>query len=68
MHCYNAESLNLFDLELQLFNTKPVIRNKLKEMLSESKKFKGQTILLLNYKKRNDLKIFPSSAKLIASD
>ena len=37
-------------------------------MLSELKKFKAQTILILNYKKRNDHKIFHSSAKLIASD
>ena len=37
-------------------------------MLSESKKFKVQTILVLDYKKRNDRKIFHSSAKLIAND
>ena len=32
------------------------------------KKFKVQTILVLDYKKRNDCKIFHSSAKLTASD
>ena len=32
------------------------------------KKFKVQTILALEYKERNDHKIFHSSAKLIASD
>ena len=37
-------------------------------MLSELKKFKVQTILALEYKERNDHKIFHSSAKLIASD
>ena len=45
-----------------------MIKNKLKELLSELKKFKVQTILVLDYKKRNDRKIFHSSAKLIASD
>ena len=51
-----------------MINTEPVIKNKLKELLSELKKFKVQTILVLDYKKRNDRKIFHSSAKLIASD
>ena len=32
------------------------------------KKFKVQTILVLEYKKRNDCKIFHSSVKLVASD
>ena len=68
IHHYNVEILNLFDPELQLINTKPMIKNKLKELLSELKKFKVQTILVLDYKKRNDRKIFHSSAKLIASD
>ena len=68
VHHYNVEILNLFDPELQLINTKPVIKNKLKELLSELKKFKIQTKLVLNYKKRNDHKIFHSGAKLIASD
>ena len=62
-HC-NIEILNLSDPELQLMNTKLIIRNKLKELLSELKKFKFQSILALEYKKRND----HSSAKLIASD
>ena len=60
--------LNLFDPELKLINTKPIIKNKLKELLSELKKFKIQSILVLEYKKRNDKKIFHSSAKLTASD
>ena len=31
VHHYNVDILNLFDPELQLINTKPVIQNKLKE-------------------------------------
>ena len=68
IHHYNVKTLNLFDPELQLINTKPVIKNKLKILFSELKKFKVQTVLALNYKKRNDLKIFHSSTKLVASD
>ena len=40
VHRYNIEILNLFDPELQLINTRPMIKNKLKELISESKKFK----------------------------
>ena len=36
---YNVEILNTFDPELQLLNTKPMIKNKLKELLNEFKKF-----------------------------
>ena len=36
-------------------------------MLSEFRKFKVQTILVLEYKKRNDCKMFHSKPKLIAS-
>ena len=65
---FNVEILNIFDPELQLTNVKPMIKNKLKELLSELEKFKVQTILVLKYKKRNDCKIFYSCTKLIASD
>ena len=70
IHCYNVEILNLFDPELQLSNTKSVIKNKLKKLLSELKKFKVQAILELVYiyKKRNNRKIFHSRTKLIDSD
>ena len=68
IHRYNIEILIIFDPELQLINTKPMIKNKLKELLSELKMFKVQTMLVLDYKKRNDRKVFHSSAKLIASD
>ena len=37
-------------------------------MVGELKKFRAQTILVLGYKKRDDHKIFHSSAKLIASN
>ena len=58
VHHYNIDILNFFDPELQLTNIKPMVRDKLKELLSELKK----------YKKTTDCKIFYSSAKLIASD
>ena len=45
-----------------------MIKNRLKELLSELEKFKVRAILVLDYKKRNDGKIFHSSAKPIASD
>ena len=68
VHHYNVEVLNLSDTELQLINTKPWIKKKLKEFLSELKKFKVQTILVLDYKERKNCKIFHSSAKLITSN
>ena len=57
IHHYNAETLNIFDRELQLISTKPIIKSKLKELLSELKKFPVQTILVSEYKKRNDHKV-----------
>ena len=60
--------MNLFHPELQLTNSKPMTKNELKELISKFKKFKVQAILVLEYKKRNDRKIFHSSVKLIASD
>ena len=65
---YNVGILNLFDPELQLINIKSMIKNKLKELLSELNKSKVQIIIILEYKKRNDRKIFNSCTKLIASD
>ena len=58
VYCYNIEISNLFDSELELINTKPMIKNKLKEFLSELKKFKVQTIIVLDCKKINNHKIF----------
>ena len=43
-------------------------KNKLEELLSKLKKFKVQSVLVLDYKKTNNYKIFHSSATLIASD
>ena len=60
--------MNLFDPELQLINTKPLIKIKLKDLLTKLKKFNVQTILFLDYNKRNDCKIIHSITKLIASD
>ena len=40
VHLYNLEIINLFDPELQLIHTKPMIKNKLKELLSELKEIK----------------------------
>ena len=50
-HC-NIEILNLFDSELQFINTKHMIKNQLKEFLSELKKFTIQKILVVEYKKK----------------
>ena len=68
---YDIEILNLFDSEfhcfkISLINTKPIFKNKSKELLSELKKFKFQTILVLEYKNRKDRKIFKSGTKLVA--
>ena len=49
IHHYNVEILNIFDPEVQLINTKPMIKNKLTELLSELKKFKVQEVLVLDY-------------------
>ena len=43
---YNVVILNIFDPELQLINTKPMIKNKLQESLSELKRFKVQATLV----------------------
>ena len=45
-----------------------MIKNKLKELLSEFTKFKGQIILVLDYKKREICNSFYSIHKLIASN
>ena len=47
-HHYNIEILNLFDPNLKLNNTKLSIKNKLKDLSSELKKFKVQKILVLD--------------------
>ena len=59
IHHYNVKISNLVDPELQLINTKPVIKNKLKGLLNELKKIKFQTVLVLDYKKKNRQKNLP---------
>ena len=56
IHFYNLEILNLFDQELQLINIKPVIKNKLKELLRGKKNFKVEIVLVLGYKKEMIIK------------
>ena len=68
VNCYDFEILNLFDPELQMINTKPMTKNKFKKLLSELKKLKVQTILILDHKKINNHKIFHSSSKIIAGE
>ena len=53
IHHYNVEIFNLFDPELQKINPKAIIKQKLKELLRELKKFKVQTRLVLEYKKND---------------
>ena len=40
IHRYDVEIVNIFDPELQLMNTKPMIKNKLKKVPSELKRLK----------------------------
>ena len=35
VHIYNVDVLNPFEPKLQLINTKPVIKNKLKDLIGE---------------------------------
>ena len=51
IHSYNVDILNLFDPELQLINTKPIIKDQLKKKLSELKKFKVRTTLAWTIRK-----------------
>ena len=46
VHHYNINILNLFDLELELIDSKAMVKNKLNGLLSELKKFQVQTILV----------------------
>ena len=46
VHRYNVEIFNMLDPELQPINTKPIMKNKLKELLNELEKFKVLTILV----------------------
>ena len=65
---YDVKIFNHFDPELKLINTKIETKDKLKTLLNELKRLKVQTILVLDYRKRNDSQIFHSCTKLTASD
>ena len=58
---FDIKILNFFGPDLQLINTKPIMKNKLKELLCQLKKFTVQTILVLEYKKKKKKKITKSS-------
>ena len=68
---YNIEILNLFNKELQLINTKTIIKNKWNDFLGKLKKFKILTKLVGEYKKIDDheslRQIFLSGVKLIVN-
>ena len=51
-----------------LFDPESHLINKLKALLNELKKFKVQTTSVIDYKARNNCKIFHLSTKLIAFD
>ena len=71
VHRYNIKIVHLFVPELQLINTKPVIKKQIKDF-GDLKKFKALKILLIEYKKIDYhismRKMFHSSAKLIVND
>ena len=48
---YNADIFNSFNPELQLKDTESAIRNKLKDLLAESRDFKLMSALVLEFKK-----------------
>ena len=54
IHRYNVKILNIFDPQLELIKTYPMIINRLKELLSELKTFKVYATIILNYNKRSD--------------
>ena len=66
MYVCNIEVLDFFNPELQLINTKSVMKNKLKDILSYLKEFTVQTVLALGNKKidyhKSMSKVFHSSA------
>ena len=47
MHRFTVKILNIFDPELQFANTKPTMKNKLQELLSDLKKLKIQLLLVI---------------------
>ena len=65
--CWNFKSFKSRNT-IELLNIELVVKNKLKGLLNELKKFKVQTNLFLDYKKRDNSQIFYSCIKIIASD
>ena len=61
---YNIKIFNHFDPELQMINTKPVIQNKLKDLLGDMKKFRQ----FQSQRIRKRRKISHLSTKLIVHD
>ena len=53
---------------MPLINNETITRNKLKEFGTDLKNFKVQVKIVSEYNKKNDVKTFHSSVKLIASD
>ena len=47
MHRFTVKILNIFDPELQFANTKPMMKSKLQELLSDLKKLKIQLLLVI---------------------
>ena len=66
VHHSNTEILNFFHPKMRVNNTEAMIKNNLKELLSELKKFSQYQSQ--KYKKTNDREIFHLSAKPTASD
>ena len=52
MHHYNVEIVDIFDPELQVINTKPMIKNKWKELLSKLNFFKKSGNISLRLKEK----------------
>ena len=53
---HDIEISNLFDLELQLVNLKPKVKNKLKDLIGELKNLKFKTVLILEHNKKDNHK------------
>ena len=56
IHHYNDEILNLFDPEIQLINTKAMIKNKIWALLNDLEKFKFRQYFSLTIRKKIVLK------------
>ena len=50
VHFYNIEISNPFNLELELINSKPVVKKQIRRCVKKLKMFKIQSTLILEYK------------------